>query len=82
MRAYGHPIHMERAIQHIDAKRMSVLLLARPISATLPPWPATHYRRSMLRLMRALPAPARDSVPDASNGGSRRRWCSYRRPPG
>jgi hypothetical protein len=82
MRADGHPIRMEKAIQQIDAKRMTVLLLARPISAMLAPWPATHYRRSTLRRMHDIPAPARDSVPDASNGGSRRRWHSYRWPPG
>jgi len=46
----------------IDAKLMTVLLLALPISAALAAWLAARYRRSMLRLMRELPTPVVDAV--------------------
>jgi hypothetical protein len=68
MSAYRHPIPMEKAVQNIDAKLMTVLLLALPISAALAAWLAARYRRSMVRLMRDLPAPERNSVPGAEGG--------------
>jgi hypothetical protein len=57
-------------VQYIDAKLMSVLLLALPISAALAAWLASRYRRSMVRLMRDLPAPAQDAAPAAPVDGN------------
>jgi len=56
-------------VQYIDAKLMTVLLLALPISAGLAAWLAARYRRSMVRLMRNLPAPARDAASGAPERG-------------
>jgi MFS family permease len=50
-------------MEYADAKLLTVLLLALPISALLAAWLAGRYRRRMVQLMRDLPAPSDTAAP-------------------